>query len=887
MNNYENRKSGRKVKVSILVYAYNVEKYLDKCIWSILQQTESNFELLIVNDGSTDHTREICQKYQESDERIRYLEGQRESWWTACSMGIRVSEADFLIFVNGGDWIEENYVERLYETITASGAELAVCDYYEHLPDGRKRKNVQKIANQQERLDELAPACWAKIWKKKTFLERTQSFCVFLEDIAMAPYLLLKASKIAYVSETSYHFCKHQGGTMEHFDRLGEQYRGIQYILEQLTKEELLSFREELIRFVDNKSEKDRKMLNHFWKYKMQGVIRRRSEILNYLNDKDKGEEENYLNDEEKGEEEKEEKKEKKGDDVEEGKQKVAQTGISVNGKEIEELVSIIVPVYNVEKYIDKCVETLIHQTYPKIEILLINDGSTDHSWEKCVEWGEKDSRIRIFKKENEGLGETRNFGVRESRGSYIMYVDSDDWVDERIVEKLLDSVRKNQSDISICDRYQYSENLNQYELICHNIDFSEECFRVLEYRDCILGISAAAWGKLYKKSLLVENKIQQPSCEMEDIITPVTMALAEKISYVREPLYIYRYDRSGSITNNLKFLESIEYLRVLLDEFKKRGLYEKYETQVANIIKYRGGWNYNQAMRIKWNLDLDMLEKIENYRDRMNCFLKENNIPASIEVFTPKSVCVIGSYNLMIAAKMLCGLGMMEKVEHHYSYSSLISMMAPREESLLDMSICGKNSYRTQHIASDFCKTFQSVGCSQMAECNIILVDFLEERFSVGRYGDTYITLSDAYSEASGTKELHCEEVSGRSKEYLDLWKESCDRFIQLLERRYQDKIIVLVKMKLTSRYGSHERLQFFDWDVKAVNDFLEVLYQYFEEHCPRAAVVEVEDSVHFYTDGMYRHGVYPWHLNTDMYREIRKRIRMSASYTMKENKE
>lgn len=122
---------------------------------------------------------------------------------------------------------------------------------------------------------------------------------------------------------------------------------------------------------------------------------------------------------------------------------------------EIRELVSIIVPVYNVAAYLDECVQSLVEQTYSHIEILLINDGSTDDSWEHCQAWGERDSRVRCFTKQNEGLGPTRNFGVTQAKGEYLIFVDSNDWVDKHFVEEMYRGIKAENVDIAECDFYR------------------------------------------------------------------------------------------------------------------------------------------------------------------------------------------------------------------------------------------------------------------------------------------------------------------------------------------------------------------------------------------------------------------------------------------------
>ena len=115
-------------------------------------------------------------------------------------------------------------------------------------------------------------------------------------------------------------------------------------------------------------------------------------------------------------------------------------------------MISIIVPVYNVEDYIDKCLRSIVNQTYKDIEIILINDGSTDSSGDICLKWQEADNRIIYIKKKNEGQGAARNLGVKIAKGDYLTFVDADDWIEENAIACLYESEKKSNADIVIAD---------------------------------------------------------------------------------------------------------------------------------------------------------------------------------------------------------------------------------------------------------------------------------------------------------------------------------------------------------------------------------------------------------------------------------------------------
>ena len=120
----------------------------------------------------------------------------------------------------------------------------------------------------------------------------------------------------------------------------------------------------------------------------------------------------------------------------------------------MDEKVSIIVPVYNVEKYLDKCIESIVNQTYRNIEIILVDDGSPDKCPEICNEWAKKDDRIKVIHKENGGLSSARNAALEIAQGDYITFVDSDDWIENDMIQSMLTCAAKNDADIVCCGFY-------------------------------------------------------------------------------------------------------------------------------------------------------------------------------------------------------------------------------------------------------------------------------------------------------------------------------------------------------------------------------------------------------------------------------------------------
>ncbi len=125
----------------------------------------------------------------------------------------------------------------------------------------------------------------------------------------------------------------------------------------------------------------------------------------------------------------------------------------------MKELISVVVLIYNVEEFLPKCIDSLLKQTYKNIEILLVNDGSTDNSLKICNDYKKIDKRIRVYTKKNGGLSDARNYGIARAIGKYICFIDSDDWIDDDYIEFLYSNLIKNKCDISICNKYVEYDN--------------------------------------------------------------------------------------------------------------------------------------------------------------------------------------------------------------------------------------------------------------------------------------------------------------------------------------------------------------------------------------------------------------------------------------------
>ena len=205
----------------------------------------------------------------------------------------------------------------------------------------------------------------------------------------------------------------------------------------------------------------------------------------------------------------------------------------------MNELLSIIIPVYNVEKYLDRCIKSVLNQTYNNLEIILVDDGSTDKSPEICDKYAKNDTRIKVIHKKNGGVSEARNCGIEIAKGTYLGFVDSDDFIKENMYEFLMSALKRTNSDIATCGRFICDEKITYRKYVSKKEVVLDAKNALQELLNGGI-INEASYDKIYKKELF--DNIRFPVGETnEDIVTiPFVIEKANKVVCTGVPLYYY-----------------------------------------------------------------------------------------------------------------------------------------------------------------------------------------------------------------------------------------------------------------------------------------------------------------------------------------------------------
>lgn len=237
--------------------------------------------------------------------------------------------------------------------------------------------------------------------------------------------------------------------------------------------------------------------------------------------------------------------------------------------------VSIIIPVYNVERYLTRCLDSLINQTLKDIEIICINDGSTDSSLKILKEYQQKDNRITIIDKENQGQSIARNIGISKSIGEYIGFVDSDDWVDLDFYEKLYSSAIKHNADIAVAGIIRLHKYNKKNHLKINNESITEDFEKKLKL--CDIPDKSYVWNKIYKSDKIKEYNLKfKEKMIYEDVIfTPEVILKLNKLVTVPNIKYYYWRNPNSTVTqrNEKAKQDSVYAHKYAQDFFKEHGI--------------------------------------------------------------------------------------------------------------------------------------------------------------------------------------------------------------------------------------------------------------------------------------------------------------------------
>lgn len=531
-------------------------------------------------------------------------------------------------------------------------------------------------------------------------------------------------------------------------------------------------------------------------------------------------------------------------------------------------MISVIVPAFNVESYIERCIQSVVNQTYRDWELLLVDDGSTDQTAQICRKWAMTDPRIRYYHQHRSGQGIARNYGVQMAEGDYIFFLDSDDWIRNDTLSCLYHYAKAEDLDIVFFD-YMTVTRDGGGDILYVRTKLPIRLDGISNSRQTPLllaRLGGAVWDKFYKKSLL-EGICQAGHPYEDSAILPCIVSRAQRIGQIQDAFYYYWSIRDDSTVNRS---DTVFYI--------KNGLEE-----IINAFYHTENWElYQEALRgySEWMLlvarnHVDRVTGKGRKEQRYAAFLQEcqellDQYYVNEKAMRSCQIAVWGSYNLRSTVNR-CRRDL-QPPRYHFGFSCITSLMAPRTGEVIERERHA-NGFREQMIQMDIAQKFRNLSEEEYKGIDIVCMDLLEERFLPVENSGNIVTGSDALSEITDANERIFESDYLASEE----WKESADRFMDFLKQRFGGKLIILAENYLCEAKGCYEPEEYYPElsDIRKTNELLRECYRYLEEqYGDGLRVVKNHNALLEYTDVDYPHGCYPWHQNEYLYHEMAYKI-------------
>ena len=546
--------------ISIIMPIYNSALYLRSCLESIIKQTVTDFELICINDGSTDNSLIILKEYANKDTRLKIITKENSGAADCRNLGLSEAIGQYCIFLDSDDLFSMYLLEKLYLQIKIADADICFCNYsglsgektYEIL----KNSVTQNPFNPNEELNQIFqithPVCWNKLYKTEFLKKNNLKFLnqASSNDISFVYSSLIMASSIAFVPESLITYRKNNINsiTQNADNKIPNVFNAYDELFKTIIKqpnpenyfESFYASLDDVLSYYYCKTQNTPTGLKDYF-------FLNNEKFIAFLNKK-----EINLN--------------------------------MLNATLYQRpFISIIVPVYNAEAYLIKALDSLLAQSQKHIEIICINDGSKDHSLEILQNYSHKDNRIKVFNQENSGPAKARNVGLANAAGVYLMFCDADDWYETDMCQEMMSSLILRKTDFAMCDCNIIEQELEHYRNI-KTINY-----HYLKMKGFILlneynkqGISVFLWNKIFKMEIIKKYSLSFPTgYEMDDnAFIYQYAAVSDTVYGINKKLYNYRL-LGNSIMGKLyskqtlyKVYDIIKVFAYCISKFKENGLF-------------------------------------------------------------------------------------------------------------------------------------------------------------------------------------------------------------------------------------------------------------------------------------------------------------------------
>lgn len=584
------------VKISIIIPVYNVEDYLKECLDSLLRQTFTEFEIICIDDGSSDNSLDILKKYQLLDTRIMILNQQHQFAGTARNKGISCAKGEYLLFLDADDFFEKDMLEKIYEQGKKTQAQIILFDARKYHQLTKEYDEVtyylrneilkdKEIFNRHDFPDDILtlsnPAPWTKCFLKKFILEEkllfqnlanTNDAYFTISAMAIADRITwidtkLVNYRIGLLQNTQSHKEKNPLCFIDAYRAIYDELnkRGIYHEVERSFVKVALSSTVYCMNSIHD--EKVKKEII----YALQDNKFSDMNLLNYPEDF-------YLN--------KRDYNSVRGYNciykeyqiMEKNKQICDEYEVTIKADLHQQpFVSVIIPIYDVEKYLPACLESIVNQSLKNIEIICVIDGSPDHCQKIVESYATYDDRITMLVQRNMGLSASRNHGFKEAKGEYVYFMDSDDILDYNALKELYDFSMKENLDSVYFDASCFADDfkLNEKILDQYHRKFSYpkvcmgiELFRKMNENDEYRVSACLQFNK--RQHILNQHVLFHEGVLHEDnAFTTINLITAKKVGYIHKDYFHRRYRENSIMTKKENFQNVYGYYIAFKDVYQ------------------------------------------------------------------------------------------------------------------------------------------------------------------------------------------------------------------------------------------------------------------------------------------------------------------------------
>lgn len=621
-------------QVSVIIPVYNVEKYLECCLDSVIGQTLNDIEIICVNDGSTDNSGKILAEYAEKDSRIKVINQENRGAGAARNAGLKVAKGKFLSFIDGDDFIDLRMYEILCKRIENLECDIAICNYniVDEFNQTKDSKNLKKeysvfqrygIFNYKtyslELLNKFQNAAWNKIFRADFVKDKGILFQEIerANDLFFVKSLMFSTEKICCTTEklVSYrsvstglqsNYYKNPYDIMKALSALKKFM--VQNALYEKFYDELEYYFVNSVNYVLLQTKKDffaySKFIHYLKNYGIRELRLKQSDL--YITSPYRIPLRKVFS----------------------GiKNKIQDTCKTPLPKSEYVGISVIISIYNGEEYLERCLRSVVLQTLPNIEIICVNDGSTDNSLKILEEYAELDNRIKIINQSNQGLATSRNNAFKLAKGEYIAFVDADDWIRFDTLGHLLFKAKKCKLDMLSFSGFNIKkETMEKTASPYYNFKYLPEgynpnWFNYKKFRKYLLDMAVSSCLTIYNREFLERYNIKFPDgvCFEDNIFFTKALFLAKRCGILRKKFY-YRLLHSEQITSNKTkhfgdYISIVKKMKELMDELDiAKSIKAKY------IIKYtNSAYSYFKQLTEEEKLSFNKgINEILNFYDEV-----------------------------------------------------------------------------------------------------------------------------------------------------------------------------------------------------------------------------------------------------------------------------